>query len=87
MPKDAKITTASRERRTFEFRVGVELPGGLRNRIFTQMREPLSARLVSEGSRIKELNVLTEVSDINQSNVSDSGQTVIAVRPKRPPSK
>lgn len=87
VPADAKITTAMRERRTFEFRVGGELGGGLRHRIFTEMRQPLSARIVSEGNRITEINVITPQIDINQSQTDSSGRSVIAVRPKRPPVK
>ncbi|MCR9118566.1 MAG: hypothetical protein NXI22_16645, partial [bacterium] len=37
VPASAKITTAMRERRTFEFKVGAEVAGGLRNRIFQNM--------------------------------------------------
>lgn len=87
VPSDVKITTAMRERRTFEFRVGGELAGGLKHRIFTEMKEPLPARIVTEGSRITEINVITPQIDINQSQTTSSGQTVIAVRPKRPPIK
>lgn len=87
VPATAKITSAMRERRTFEFRIGAELAGGLRHRIFRTMKEPLSARIVHEGSVIKEVNVITDTTDINQSNTTAGGQTVIAVRPKRPPLK
>lgn len=87
VPADAKITTAMRERRTSEFRVGGELAGGLKHRIFTEMKGPLSARIVTEGSKITEINVITPEIDINQSQTDASGQTVIAVRPKRPPMK
>lgn len=87
VPGDAKITSAMRERRTFEFRVGAELAGGLRHRVFQNMRQPLSARIVIDGNRITEINVITSTTDINQSNTDASGQTVIAVRPKRPPMK
>jgi hypothetical protein len=87
VPADAKITTAMRERRTFEFRVGAELAGGLRHRIFQDMKQPLAARIVTEGNRITEINVVTSQIDINQSHTDSSGRTVIAVRPKRPPAK
>lgn len=87
IPADAKITTAMRERRTFEFRVGGELAGGLQHEIFKEMKEPLSARIVVEGNRITEVNVITPQIDINQSQTNASGQTVIAIRPKRPPMK
>jgi len=87
VPADAKITTAMRERRTFKFRIGGELAGGLKHRIFTEMKQPLSARIVTDGSKITEINVITPEIDINQSNTDASGQTVIAVRPKRPPMK
>lgn len=87
VPPDAKITTAMRERRTFEFRVGGELAGGLRHRIFKDMKQPLSARIVTEGNLISEINVITLQIDINQSHTDSSGRTVIAVRPKRPPAK
>ncbi len=87
IPATTKITAAMRERRTFEFRVGVELAGGLRHPIFTRMQKPLSARIVTQSNRITELNVISDDTDINQLNTDSSGQAVIAVRPKRPPSK
>ena len=87
VPADAKITTAMRERRTFEFRVGGELAGGLQHGIFREMKGPLPARIVMEGNRITEINVITPQIDINQSQTDASGQTVIAIRPKRPPMK
>ena len=87
VPASAKITSAMRERRTFEFRVGAELAGGLRNGIFQNMQAPLSARIVTDGNRITEVNVVTDQTDINQSNTDAAGQAVIAVRPKRPPMK
>lgn len=87
VPADAKVTTAMRERRTFEFRVGGELAGGLKHGIFREMKGPLPARIVMEGNRITEINVITPQIDINQSQTDASGQTVIAVRPKHPPIK
>ncbi len=87
IPADTKITAAMRERRTFEFRVGIELAGGMRHPVFTRMQKPLSARIVTQGNRITELNVITDDTDVNQRNRSSSGKTVIAVKPKRPPSK
>ena len=87
VPAAAKITSAMRERRTFEFRVGAELAGGLKHRVFQEMQAPLSARIVTEGNRITEINVIIPETDINQSNTTASGEAVIAVRPKRPPTK
>lgn len=87
VPADAKITSAMRERRTFEFRVGAELAGGLKHRVFLEMKTPLTARIVTDGNRITEINVIIPETDINQSNTTASGQAVIAVRPKRPPTK
>lgn len=87
VPADVKFTTAMRERRTFEFKVGSEIAGGLRHRIFQNMTTPLQARIVSEGGKITQINVLSSETDINQSNTTASGQTIIAVRPKRPPQK
>ncbi len=87
LPNDVKITTAMRERRTSEFRVGTEIAGGLKHSIFTEMQQPLQARIVSDGERITELNVITRETDINQTATSVSGDAVIAVRPKRPPTK
>lgn len=85
---DVKITSAMRERRTNEFRVGVELPGGLRHKVFQNIQEGLQARLVGEGVKISEINVITDQTDINQSGTSETGgRTVIAVQPKRPPMK
>jgi hypothetical protein len=76
-----------RERRTFEFRVGAELAGGLKHRVFQEMKAPLSARIVSEGNQIMEINVIIPETDINQSTATSSGEVIIAVRPKRPPMK
>jgi hypothetical protein len=87
IPADTKITSAMRERRTFEFRVGAELPGGLQNQVFQNLTSPLSARIVTEDGRISQINVITEQTDINQSNTDSNGTAVIAVRPKRPPMK
>lgn len=87
VPDGAKITSASRERRTLEFRVGAELAGGLRHPVFQEMKSPLSARIVTEGNRITEINVILPETDINQSSTTASGEAVIAVRPKRPPIK
>ena len=84
---DAKITSAMRERRTFEFRVGAELAGGLKHRVFQEMQTPLSARIVSDGNQITEINVIISETDINQSTTTSSGEAIIAVRPKRPPMK
>ena len=82
-----KITSAMRERRTFEFRVGAELAGGLKHRVFQEMKAPLSAHIVSEGNQITEINVIISETDINQSTATSSGEAIIAVRPKRPPMK
>lgn len=87
VPADVKITSAMRERRTFEFRVGAELAGGLQHRVFRDMQEPLAARIVTDGGRITEINVIIPETEINQSGTDSRGQTVIAVRPKRPPMK
>lgn len=87
VPAEAKITTAMRERRTFEFRVGSELAGGLKHKIFAEMKEPLPARIVTDGKQITEINVITPEIDINQTHTDAGGQTVIAIRPKRPPAK
>lgn len=84
---DTKITSAMRERRTSEFRVGAELAGGLQHRVFQEMKAPLSARIVTDGNRITEINVLIPETDINQSATTASGEAIIAVRPKRPPTK
>jgi hypothetical protein len=82
-----KITSAMRERRTFEFRVGAELAGGLKHRVFEEMKAPLSARIVNDGNQITEINVIIADTDINQSATTFSGESIIAVRPKRPPMK
>jgi hypothetical protein len=87
VPATAKITSAMRERRTFEFRVLGEIPGGLRSEVFQRIDEPLKARIVTEDNRITEINVISGNTDINQSSISSSGQPVIAVKPKRPPMK
>ncbi len=87
VPSNVKITAAMRERRTAEFRVISELPGGLQNPVFRNIRQPLQARIVTKAGRMLELNVITGDTDINQSGTDETGQTVIAIRPKRPPSK
>lgn len=87
VPADAKITSAMRERRTFEFRVGAELAGGLKHRVFQEIQVPRAARIVTEGDRITEINVIISETDINQSSTTASGEAVIAVRPKRPPTR
>ena len=87
VPPATKITSAMRERRTFEFRVGAELAGGLKHRVFEEMKTPLSARIVSDGNQITEINVIISETDINQSTTTSSGEAIIAVRPKRPPMK
>lgn len=87
VPSTAKITTAMRERRTFEFRVMGEIAGGLRNPIFTRMKEPMQARIVTRNNTITEINVITGDTDINQTSTSSSGESIIAVKPKRPPMK
>lgn len=87
LPAGTKITSAMRERRTFEFRVGAELAGGLKHRVFQEMKAPLSARIVSAGNQITEINVIISESDINQSTTTATGEAIIAVRPKRPPMK
>tara|TARA_R110001592_G_scaffold332242_1_gene615503 strand:- start:4658 stop:5314 length:657 start_codon:yes stop_codon:yes gene_type:complete len=87
VPANVKITSAMRERRTFDFRVGTELAGGLKHRVFQEMKTPLSARIVSQNNRIIEINVIISETDINQSSTTANGKTIIAVRPKRPPKK
>lgn len=87
VPTDARITSAMRERRTFEFRALDEISGGLRNRIFTKMKNPMQARIVTKNNRITEINVITGGTDINQTATNSTGQSVLAVRPKRPPMK
>jgi hypothetical protein len=51
------------------------------------MKAPLSARIVSDGNQITEINVIISETDINQSTTTASGEAIIAVRPKRPPMK
>ena len=87
VPAGTEITSAMRERRTFEFRVGAELAGGLKHRVFREMQAPLAARIVTDGNRITEINVIIPETDINQSSTTSTGEAVIAVRPKRPPTK
>ncbi|MEO1527774.1 MAG: hypothetical protein AAFX06_20280, partial [Planctomycetota bacterium] len=87
VPSSTKITTAMRERRTFEFRVLGEIAGGLRNPIFLRIKEPLAARIVTSDDTIVEINVITGGTDINSTGVEPTGGNVIAVKPKRPPAK
>ena len=87
VPPTAKVTTAIRERRTFEFRALGELAGGLRHDIFRKMNGPLPARIVTSNRVVTEVNVITPQADINQSATTATGKSVIAVRPKRPPIK
>ena len=87
VPVQAKITTAMRERRTFRFRVMGELAGGLRNKVFTAMKSPLQARIFTRNNIVVELNVITGDTDINQTATAEGGQSIIAVKPRRPPMK
>jgi len=87
LPPAVKVTTAMRERRTFELRVMGEIAGGLRNPILARLKAPLPARLVSRNGVITEVNVITGDTDINQTATSSSGESIIAVKPKRPPMK
>jgi hypothetical protein len=73
----ALITSASTERRTQEFRKGVELGGGLANPVFRNLQGGLRARLVTSGNQLTEINVF----------IAESETPPIAIRPKRPPSK
>ena len=85
---NAKITAAQKERRTGEFRVGVALSGGLRNPIFKDLGNGIAARIITDSKgKVIELNVVSDKTDINQSNSDSKGGSVIAVKPKRPPMK
>jgi len=67
-----------RERRTQEFRVGVELSSGLRNPIFQKMQQPLSARLLFTRNQVTEINVISAGVDINKAVSSSDGVPDIA---------
>lgn len=75
---NARITTATVAPRTREFRVGIELGGGIENDLFNDLDGGRKARIVTDGDRITEINVIVEDTTMAEP---------IAVRPKRPPSK
>ena len=80
------VTSAMREQRTLEFRVGMELPKGLRHSVFRRIAQPLEARIVSRDDRVVEINVITLATDINHANRDlATGDFIVAVKPKRPP--
>ena len=79
LSEKALITTATTTRRTGDLIVGIELGGGIRNKVFEQIDERgVAVRLVVKDDRIVEINVLTS---------EDDSEAPIAVKPKRPPMK
>lgn len=75
---NVRVTHASYSRRTQEFSVGQDIAGGVRNSLIRQVPAGTMARLVSSGTRVIELNIVTD--DMTIANQ-------IAVKPKRPPIK
>lgn len=74
---DLQVTSASISRRTQAFQKGADLGGGLANPVFKNLGDGLKARIITDGTRITAINVV----------MPESNSEVIAVRPKRPPSK
>ena len=72
---DIYVTTATYVRRTADFRIGIPLGGGLKNSAMKSLQPGALARIVTEGDRIVEMNVVLDDSD---------GTTIVAVPPKRP---
>lgn len=69
------ITSATSARRTGDMLVGLDLPGGLSNRIFD---DAVEARIVLDGVDVKEINVFVS---------RDEEEVPVAIKPKRPPMK
>lgn len=75
--RKVRLTFAIQERRTNEFRVGADINGRLKNDIFRRIStNGLSARVVIQGSRLMEVNII---------QANDTSNDEIAVKPKRPP--
>ncbi len=75
------VISGSRERRTGDFLAGPELPGGLNHPLLAGVGKGSSARrarLVLKNREVIEIAILVEDRDL---------EGVIAVRPKRPPSR
>lgn len=75
---NVRVTTATWRRKTRDFRIGAPLGGGLKNKVLRDLSSRALARVVLEAGRVVEINVVVDSSDAT---------TVIAVRPKRPPTK
>ena len=74
---DILLTFATQERRTGDFLQGTEINGRLQNEVFRNIQASgLSARVVSVGNRVIEINVM---------QANDTSTAPIAVKPKRPP--
>jgi hypothetical protein len=85
IPADAKVTTATRERRTARLLPGAELAGGLSHPIFAVMERSLEARIVQRAGKVVEVNVIVSAADVNSDGADASGaERPLAVRPKRP---
>ena len=72
---DIYVTTATYVRRTADFRIGIPLGGGLKNSAIKTLQPGSLARIVTDGDRIVEMNVVIDDSD---------GTTIVAIPPKRP---
>ncbi|MEM7012638.1 MAG: hypothetical protein AAF585_14270 [Verrucomicrobiota bacterium] len=72
---NAVITSATSARRTGDMMVGLDLPGGLSNRVFD---DEVKARIIVDGGDVKEINVFVS---------RDEEEVPVAIKPKRPPMK
>lgn len=75
---DVQATTANYRRKTRQFRIGAPLGGGLKNKVIRSLEPRALARIVVVKGQVVEMNVVVDSSDAT---------TVIAIRPKRPPTK
>ena len=75
---DVRVTTAHSTRRTGDFHVGPPVGGGLRNSQVRKLQPGTRARVVTDGKRVIELNIVLDTED---------GTTVVAVPPKPAPKK
>ena len=75
---DVQVTTAHHTRRTGAFHVGAPVGGGLKNSSVRKLEPGAMARVVTDGKKVIELNIVFN---------DDDGTTVVAVPPKPAPKK
>lgn len=78
LAENVKVTAAKYKRKTQKFQVGISLAGGLKHDVFRNRSGSVTARIVTADQQVVEINVILNDADAT---------TVIAVRPKRPPTK